>query len=1718
MANDEMFPGSGYDPKLSPGGSEATATAVTRVALGLDPPEFADMDPNAPPWESGTWLSADTIYKQNDRQQEYFDSAIAAHGRGDMSDSDLEYIKSAMHPEGEVSRLGRMLFYKEDGGTLRDVFSIVETFSSYRFFLSLSSAATKGVLANDPDDGIFSKVGFSTEEFKRAWGSRDFYKDVFNRHGADVPGGAAGGLGLDVLMDPVTWLTFGLGAASKIGLTKGSKAATVLNKNISRSAGFSKVESGAQLTLTPYGNDIIKMASDDFIEGAIPEIYAKYNVPKGQLMPEHLARFMGDDASARILDIAVDSFEKYATRHLNGISGVSSDGIKLAKATWRHSIGGLKTSSSKINMLSGPRSMFVETAGFLNKPRGFYGDNLLGSLAQAEKAVGQQLDGFAAELATRDVTPEALLFATQVGSTLAEKSYSATSAVRNFFTSAVERMPLEKRAKVSLFKTASDYEMSLKAAHIRDTFSTPIRRIDPITGEEYLYDLAKDRSARQLISKHMESPEIHPLPDHLLQFKTWAKNEFKEIQELEKKWGVAGETLEDYVTHIYSSKAAAKLMENVKAQAARSSGTPIDDAFSPTYIKNKNTFAFHRTIATLDDAEKWVGKGNVETDIANIIFRRWQVARNVVSKQQIQSFMITDSGIGGLADSFIFQGRAFRQMFRGLNYRNSYVTLGDGGKARAGVKAEIFSLVDDASKIDLRLLSRRNKETLDGALERAGTGGIKRTVPGAVTTGDVVKEVVMKDGKWIQVTSRGGKVHSKDIIPWFRGMGDTKTVAKKKLQNTVKYNREKLNQITNKVFDGKNLSDLTQGEAEMLRDMLSTVVGSRVAGKGSKLVAPGWIGADNLVVVNFFNDGVSSIVQPLRYFSKEVDEAGGRLAPSGMDTMNVADEDISRIARDLLKRRGVEPEGVDIRPTQYTDEQVANVANELRHGKDIPAHKTREEAEALLKRFGVSPEAGKEYSGKQISDAVEHLISPRVKKVSADKSSIFELEMSAARQAVKESEVELKFLSNQREVLRKTIDTAGGEKKYETVWNKIADYEANLKDAMTLLRKELKIKAGKKGKQRVAWKRLDKAANRANNARAKLYDSYEQLDELFKKQGLETMSDQIKKMRARKSTAEVYGAKAKARQMRVGTDISGQYVLPESMVKAVGELTGHHFAEVPAGKLLKAWQKYQRVYKIGLTLPFSEHHFRNSLTNVGLTATVLGIRMLKPANWKPVFSVIGRQLAMMHGSQFPTLSKMVPPGARKKLKEHFDNIAEEWGNEVHTDVLGRKYTTKQIGEEAVKRGLNNSFVHAELGYTPFAMFDNAHHGVLTPASKAARKIHTATVGMTAHGEMVTDVPFRITMFTDQVLQGKSFDEAAEVVKAYLNDWGRLSRGEQTAARTLIPFYSWLQFSLERGFKDMFLHPDKFVGPNKLFQNITADEPSIGGYNWLADKLGIAEEPNEYGYIRKLTGFGINQEEAIRHWVAAKDLSVHFLGSVLGAQDTAKFLSPETGGIITPERAPYRFLAQSDFILKAAVELATNRELFSGAPISGDALAVGRSRLESGYAFSRLDDPEGVLENVLTVGGKGGKWLKSWLEYKEDPNDPRRAVVNSKKRWFLGQLPTARVLSTYEKHVRSYRPGEVNYRKTALSMMGIHAYWYHPGERKYYLDRSRVRYAARLLRKAHIIESGMVYTDPVLSKDTGIEGIVAGIKRSMDVIETSDAPKTESAYTQLDKEN
>lgn len=617
------------------------------------------------------------------------------------------------------------------------------------------------------------------------------------------------------------------------------------------------------------------------------------------------------------------------------------------------------------------------------------------------------------------------------------------------------------------------------------------------------------------------------------------------------------------------------------------------------------------------------------------------------------------------------------------------------------------------------------------------------------------------------------------------------------------------------------------------------------------------------------------------------------------------------------------------------------------------------------------------------------------------------------------------------------------------------------------------------------------ASDKMSATHKSLIEARKDLADLGTREAKANLASELRGKR-REKLAEVEGLKGKHKKLTAeieGTmkDISGTYILPKDMVNAIDELSGSGFDfSNPIHRGLRFWQDFQKIWKTPLTLPFPEHHFRNAITNVGLTSTRLGFRMLNPQIWRVSANVCGYLLFQTAATSFSHGRRMMPKAMVKGLERAAAHAKKEWNSVEMTTVDGRTLTIADIAKAALNRGINHGFVHSELGFTPYQQFDKAAAGRLTAPLKF---VWDQTKGVMKKGavatEQVFDVPFRLAMFTDEVLNGSSFDESAEVVRTFLNDWSRMSDKEKVYMRTGMPFYSWFQFSLERAFKDAVNTPGKFMLPFKTVQaahnSMPKDMPPPKWVpQYISERLGIWEAPNEHGYYSKLVGFGLNQEEALRQFLAMKDFAsiIAHEGLSILSEDLATGLAPPPRA----EEAGLRVLAQMDFVAKGVAEYMRGKQFFDNQKTGTNAelLLLGRSRLESGRGFEDLD--KGLIHGAKTHGalgavvqGLGGEWLKDWLEYLP-PGDSGfgGARVSAYKRWLLGQSPVGRFVQTYQQRVKAKAMGEVNYKMVALHTLGADIYRFHPNEGKYYRDKARIQGVAILMRQAHAIERGTYY--------------------------------------------
>lgn len=1775
-------------------------------AIGEGGSVLSNPDPDAPPWETPTWADSkafDGLYK---RGEVPMNAARSAFQNGMISRSEMEYILSGFGPEQERSRFEKIMGYHDHRGgfwgNVENFAGFLGTVSGYRFFVSASAAVLQGLKDTggqtglgkfDGTDSFGVSVGgfglaWNTEEFKRAWHGRTYYSEVFAKGGLDpgdgiMSAGFARGLAADILLDPATWLTFGISAYGKATVRTGSKASQILGRNVGSKAvsfGGKATEVAGNLTLSRYGEDIMKIAGrhligqnnmsrvvrrssfesakksvkagrlkdalwdfhyaknrTDEIVGFVDEIYDEFGVSASTISPEHVTRMMErPDFAARFTEWTVENFELFATEHLDLMRGGMADGVfSQAQRVVKGDMWTPKGLASRANLRRGPRSMFEETAGILGKEIGIPVDNMLGSAARALRDV----DTWAADALSREAVSGPLAAATKVTGWTSGRAGGAIERIRNFFTSSIERLPFEDRIGIQATFDGATAEMTRTATRIREVFDTPINYTDAM-GRKISRKITLDE--RKLITKHLEQPSVHQLPDHLSAAADWVREQFDDLWRKENALGISGEKLDDYVTHIYGSKTRGRMM----MMMAKLNLPPpkLEARMVSMTAPIRNPYALHRQIATLEDAAEWFGEAAVEFDIANILHKRASMSARMRAKQAARYQMVSKYGIGGIASTMLMEQAGFSKLLRAAGYVRNYVDPTGVNPIRPSQVQKLDQLMMEVAKMDL---SRMGK--LGQSVRRPIPKGLRSVDDEAGNLMTAKKVIKDEGGNFAQVEyqAAGSGIIKTGERPWFQPIPDKdarKALTGKRYKKRVAANRRQLSRLTKSVF-GKKVSDLTTGEADFLFDFIQGFINPQLlTDRRGAFARPGWRAKDAMVLVNI----ESGLIRrgKLAFGVQEGAEGLMRLVPKAADDIVTAD--LERSARAILKRRGVKPAGQKAIPEtrgmpkgasaglryvdDYSPEQIQGVIKELgerraRSGLGIgdleraglkgriddllgQAEGLGKEAFRLRREAGTGVNRAAAKAGrlveslkgkiKGLGDETNKINRAEARKLRSIDRGIIDAQSKLARtqERIAKKQAALERLGPKavktREKLTAAIERAKElAKKQQTRKQRLEKLSEEASEGFNKTREEL-LKRYREYKDALVQAEAEVA--RTTSAKAKLKRSKE-LEEL-----------RTGKTAQAKELTSLLGQRT-AQFDRHLQDINGQYLLPRSFVDTINETldSGFDFTQ-QHHRFLRAWQDFQKIWKVPLTLPFAEHHFRNALTNVGLMATGLGLRMLNPKIWMSAANVSGYLLFKTGEASFAHGKRLLPEAARKAFERAAKKTRDDWEKATVTTVDGVEYTVREIAEQALTRGVNHGFVHAELGFTPFQTFDQGASGVITPALRHTWDLTKGSLQKTmVAAENVFDVPFRMAMFTDAVIQGKTFDEAAEVVRQGLNDWSRLGKKEKVYMRTVMPFYSWTQFSLERAFKDAISTPGRFVAPIKGVQNATAilndsNPPPNYQPNFISSRLGIWSAPNEHGYYQKLVGFGLNQEEALRQMSAFADFARVFVHEGL------KIMSPELAyKAVPPPRAGeagLRVLAQMDFISKSVIEAIRGRQFFDDSPTGtrSELLMLERSRLERGRGFEILD--QGIAENKEAAGvvgavvsGVGGKWLKEWLEYR-DATGPGGPKVSAYKRWLLGQTPVSRFVSVYEQRVKQHKPGEVNYKVAALHTLGMSIYKYHPQESRYYRDRARISAVARAMRQAHMIDSGSIYWD------TGLGG-------------EADDPVTKGALEQLRKQ-
>ena len=224
---------------------------------------------------------------------------------------------------------------------------------------------------------------------------------------------------------------------------------------------------------------------------------------------------------------------------------------------------------------------------------------------------------------------------------------------------------------------------------------------------------------------------------------------------------------------------------------------------------------------------------------------------------------------------------------------------------------------------------------------------------------------------------------------------------------------------------------------------------------------------------------------------------------------------------------------------------------------------------------------------------------------------------------------------------------------------------------------------------------------------------------------------------------------------------------------------------------------------------------------------------------------------------------------------------------------------------------------------------------------------------------------KLGLFTDQLLKGKSADEAAATVRKILFDYSDLTGFERDVMRRMFPVvYTWARKNLELQFNEILKNPRRMAIMTDVFELIKNVLPNILGEElteeeyaslppWVQSTLAIAYKDKKGG-LHAITGFGTGFEA---------------LANVIGENpvETAKNIM----GSLNP-------------LARIPIELASDYSFFKGRKISED------------YYGSAYEGVDPLLKSLVGYGER---------EYIDQRTGEKRTrkYVNPQAAYLLNQL-------------------------------------------------------------------------------------------------------------------
>lgn len=312
----------------------------------------------------------------------------------------------------------------------------------------------------------------------------------------------------------------------------------------------------------------------------------------------------------------------------------------------------------------------------------------------------------------------------------------------------------------------------------------------------------------------------------------------------------------------------------------------------------------------------------------------------------------------------------------------------------------------------------------------------------------------------------------------------------------------------------------------------------------------------------------------------------------------------------------------------------------------------------------------------------------------------------------------------------------------------------------------------------------------------------------------------------------------------------------------------------------EGWKEYLKFYdrvldfwKLSVTSIWPSFHSRNAMSNVFLDF-IGGVRDPKRFKFATDVQMYGRQLR----------KGVKPKDKTIKVNGKTWQLSELHELAVNHDILG----TGWVGGDFLKKAFIKPKGIKEKVKNPYETFNWA--------TGRARDVGTAVENNA-----------RMALFIDQLVKGKSAQEAALHTKKFLFDYQDLTEVERKVFKRILPFYTWMRKNIPLQLEQMAKQPGKYTGFVHLQEGIEGMSPDI-------------------------------EERLLPEWMRTEEMFIKLPGGKMWRpdmpfQDLANIFSLK------------KFVSASSPLIKGFGEIVANKDFFTGKPLADENLPNSKFQRE-----------------------------------------------------------------------------------------------------------------------------------------------------------------------------